>query len=241
MMPACISDVFVRTSTRRREIALDIELRGIAGADAVQFTAILLDEAGREERCFSTQAAVQAAEAQTITLAWPWPDPRLWDLEQPNLYVLRLSAEGCGLDPSAAYTQTFGFREFWIEGRRFFLNGAELRLRPVLAANLTDPQAIEAAIAGYRWAGFNIAEIWPGPEAERSAAVWCDVADRLGGALTGPAGPGGDALNARATGYIGGAVGTDSAGHSARAAIRLCTQNGPSGTCVDKTVEFTIP
>ena len=53
--------------------------------------------------------------------------------------------------------------------------------------------------------------------------------------------PGGDALNAGKTAFIGGTVGSDSAGHSARATIRLCTQNGPSGTCVDKTVDFTIP
>lgn len=53
--------------------------------------------------------------------------------------------------------------------------------------------------------------------------------------------PGGDTLNAGATGYIGGTVGSDNAGHSARATIRLCTQNGPSGTCVDKIVDFTIP
>jgi hypothetical protein len=52
---------------------------------------------------------------------------------------------------------------------------------------------------------------------------------------------GGDVLRVGKTAYIGGAVGSDNAGHSARATVRLCTQNGPSGTCVDKIVDFTIP
>jgi hypothetical protein len=53
--------------------------------------------------------------------------------------------------------------------------------------------------------------------------------------------PGADVLKVGTTAYIGGTVGTDNNGHSARATIRLCTQNGPSGSCVDKIVDFTIP
>ena len=45
----------------------------------------------------------------------------------PNLYTLRLKVNGAGLDDE--YDQTFGFREFWVEGRKFFLNGTEIRLR----------------------------------------------------------------------------------------------------------------
>ena len=46
---------------------------------------------------------------------------------QPNLYTLRLKVKGAGLDDE--YNQEFGFREFWVEGRKFFLNGTEIRLR----------------------------------------------------------------------------------------------------------------
>ena len=35
--------------------------------------------------------------------------------------------QGAGLDDE--YHQQFGFREFWVEGRKFFLNGLEIRLR----------------------------------------------------------------------------------------------------------------
>jgi hypothetical protein len=43
--------------------------------------------------------------------------------------------------------------------------------------------------------------------------------------------PGGDTLNAGATGYIGGTVGSDNAGHSARATIRLCRRMVLAAPC----------
>ena len=79
------------------------------------------------EKTFTADAAVEAKETQTLTLSWPWANPRLWDVGQPNLYTLRLKVKGAGLDDE--YNQEFGFREFWVEGRKFFLNGTEIRLR----------------------------------------------------------------------------------------------------------------
>jgi hypothetical protein len=35
--------------------------------------------------------------------------------------------------------QEFGFREFWIEGRKFFLNNTEIRLRPLTLGSSTPP------------------------------------------------------------------------------------------------------
>ncbi len=48
-------------------------------------------------------------------------------MDQPNLYTLRLKVTGAGLDDQ--YDQEFGFREFWIEGRQFYLNGTVIHLR----------------------------------------------------------------------------------------------------------------
>lgn len=53
--------------------------------------------------------------------------------------------------------------------------------------------------------------------------------------------PGGDVLNVGKTLYVGGAIGAGHGGHSARATIKLCTENGLGGTCVERTVNFTIP
>ncbi len=122
-----VSDVFVRCSTRKKDVSVDVELTGIRQAGRVQFVAEMLDEKGVLEKSFTAEANVEAKPTQTLTLSWPWIDPRLWDVGQPNLYTLRLRATGAGLDDE--YDQKFGFREFWVEGRKFFLNGTEIRLR----------------------------------------------------------------------------------------------------------------
>jgi beta-galactosidase len=124
---AQVTSVFVRTSTQSKNIALDVDLAGVRQAGRVQFTAEMLDEKGATEKTFTAEEPVEAKEVQTVTLSWPWADPRLWDVGQPNLYTLRLTVKGAGLDDQ--HNQEFGFREFWIEGRRFFLNGTEVHLR----------------------------------------------------------------------------------------------------------------
>lgn len=124
---ARVTDVFVRTSTRRQALTLDVELAGVTQSGQTKFVAQMLDEKGAVEKTFTADVAVEAQEVQTVTLSWPWTNPRLWDVGQPNLYTLRLTAQGAGLDDE--YEQGFGFREFWIDGRKFFLNGTEIRLR----------------------------------------------------------------------------------------------------------------
>ncbi|MGA3267404.1 MAG: beta-galactosidase [Verrucomicrobiota bacterium] len=122
-----VTDVFVRTSTRKKDVALDVELTGVKQAGQAQFVAEMLDGKGAVEKSFTADAAVEAKPVQTVTVSWPWADPRLWDEAQPNLYTLRLTVKGAGLDDE--YDQEFGFREFWVEGRQFYLNGTVIHLR----------------------------------------------------------------------------------------------------------------
>jgi beta-galactosidase len=124
---AHISDVFIRTSTRKNNIALDVDLSGLERADRVQFVADMLNDQNEVEKSFTQSVAVTAKSTQTVTVSWPWANPRLWDVDQPNLYTLRLSATGAGIDDQ--YDQKFGFREFWIQGRQFYLNGTQIHLR----------------------------------------------------------------------------------------------------------------
>jgi beta-galactosidase len=128
---ARVTDVFVRTSTRKKEISLEIELTGIKQAGQVQVVADMLNEKNEVEKSFTASTAVDATDSQSLDVSWPWADPRLWDVasdNQPaNLYTLRLKITGAGVDDE--YNQKFGFREFWIEGRQFYLNGAVVHLR----------------------------------------------------------------------------------------------------------------
>jgi len=163
-----ISDVFVQTSTRNKQVKLDVELADVTQNGQVQLVAEMVDEKGKIEQKFTGTANVQAKPIQTVQIQWDWKNPRLWDVGQPNLYTLKLAVKGSGIDTQ--YDQPFGFREFWIEGRKFFLNGTEFRLRPNLHSDTWEGGTVEVSdrlIDNYVKAGFNIAEIWPWNHDER--------------------------------------------------------------------------
>ncbi|EGK87987.1 beta-galactosidase [Microcoleus vaginatus PCC 9802] len=163
-----ISDVFVQTSTRKKQVKLDVELKDVAQNGQVELIAQMLDEKGKVEQKFTGTARVQAKPIQTVQVQWNWPNPRLWEVAQPNLYTLQLEVKGSGIDTQ--YDQPFGFREFWIEGRKFFLNGTEFRLRPNLHSDTWQGGTVEVSdrlIDGYVKAGFNITEMWPWNHDER--------------------------------------------------------------------------
>lgn len=198
-----ISDVFVQPSTRKKQIKLDIELIDVAQSGKVQLVAQLLDQNGKIEKEFTSSANVQAQRTQTLQPVWDWPNPRLWDVRQPNLYNLRLFVKGSGIQ--AEFNQPFGFREFWIEGRKFYLNGTEIRLRPILLEDEWQgwspgiPEAADRMIDGYFWAGFNIAQMWPWNHDERGRwhfrELFADRSDRKGFPIIAPA------LDATSKGY----------------------------------------
>ncbi len=163
-----ISDIFVQTSTRNKQVKLDVELKDVTQNGQVQLIAQMLDEQGKLEQKFTGTASVKAQQTQSIQVQWNWQNPRLWDTGKPNLYTLQLEVKGSGIDTQ--YNQPFGFREFWVEGRKFFLNGTEFRLRPNLHSDTWEGGTVEVSdklIDGYVKAGFNITEIWPWNHDER--------------------------------------------------------------------------
>ena len=193
---AYVSDVFVRTSVRKQQLMLDVEFANAAMHNEVRATARVFDQRGHpipDLKPLATVRKVEARRLQRRGFAWYWPEPRLWDLDQPNLYTLKLRVRGAGIDDE--YTQRFGFREFWIDGKRFFLNGTEIRLRPFHGHDekpiAGTRELIDAAIDGARWAGFNIQELWPWNHDERGAVhyreLWCTRADAKGWPMMGVA------------------------------------------------------
>ena len=93
---ARVTDVFVRPSTRNQDVSLDVELTGVKQTGPVQFVAEMLDETGTVEKSFTAEAAVEAKETQTLTLSWPWANPRLWDVGQPQPLHPPAESEGRG-------------------------------------------------------------------------------------------------------------------------------------------------
>ncbi len=167
---AHIVDLGVVPSVRKKKLFLNIELAHIQHAGEVIFKAAMHDESGKVETTLTGTARAEAKDYQVVQVAFDWPDPRLWDYKQPNLYTMHLSATGAGLNDE--YVQNFGFREFWIEGRKFFLNGSEIRLRPESVSSQykgTSNELIEK--------GTNYAHRWPWDQVRRGIVSDYDLAD----------------------------------------------------------------
>jgi beta-galactosidase len=185
---ARIEDVWVRTSVRKKELTVEADLVGIEKAGQAEFQAAILDGAGTEVKRFDFNAPIAAGDS-TVTMSWPWADPKLWDVGQPNLYTLRLSVKGQGLD--SGYSQAFGFREFWIEGRNFYLNNTPFRIRPTsslpegeYSPNNGNVAALTSAMKNLLDAGFNCVEFWPSDWTVRGTfnfhPLLCELSDRQG-------------------------------------------------------------
>lgn len=144
-----ISDVFVKPSVRKKELAVQCEL-----ADAPEGFKL-------EAVVWDGDKIVKRFTGSTPTFAGRWADPKLWDLDQPNLHRLSvrlLDARGKLLDETTPVT--FGFREFWIEGRDLILNGKRIHLRCLDSNNARDFATASLAVckttfARARALGFN--------------------------------------------------------------------------------------
>ncbi len=118
---------------------------------------------GRVEKEFTQDIALTGVAAETIKFKMPWRFPRLWDCENPNLYKLTAILYGPSnkvLD--SARPLDFGFREFWVQDGKFFMNGKETRLRMWTAPSFRrllsyygTPKGIKQYIAKVKQIGYN--------------------------------------------------------------------------------------
>lgn len=186
---AFIDDVFVITSIRENEVTIRVEVDGVPEGTELSLTAEMLDEKGKVEKSFRKKAPAPAPNTP-LEVSWDWADPRLWDLGEPHLYTLKLRVQGDGMDDT--YAQRFGFREFWIEGRDFFLNGRKVNFRPINPADgdATGNVALTRNhVRRYLEKGYNIGELWPIDHFQRGSLhyrdIWQEMADEEGFALIG--------------------------------------------------------
>ena len=169
-LAARVAGVAVEPSVRKKQLGLSVEINGHLDAGTVTATGHLLDESGKEERQFTADATCTAADNQTVTFTVPWANPRLWDIDKPNLYTLVLSLKAPGLEEESR--TTFGFREFWVDNRRFYLNGTPIRLRPTTGQDISSERPL----------GFNITIPSDTPSRQRSGedSDWYTKADQAG-------------------------------------------------------------
>ncbi len=119
---AYVDSVFIQPSVRNEELTVDIENAG----DVEQVHAVRLSffdgEARLGEQVFPAEG--QAGVRFTI----PWENPELWWPQTPKLYQLGIELLGANGQVIDSTQETFGFREVWIEGNDFYLNGKKIHL-----------------------------------------------------------------------------------------------------------------
>ncbi len=147
---ARISDIKIDTSVRKWEITIGAALQSLDVGGHYTLRARIMDN-GRIVREF-TSTAFKGGDLRSDRFAFSekWKPERLWDLHTPhNLYHLQLSLMEAGGKPlDIGHEVRFGFRELWIEGRDFFLNGTRIFLSSVPLDNAQ----VGAALASYEGA-----------------------------------------------------------------------------------------
>jgi beta-galactosidase len=147
---ARVADVRIDTSVRKGEIALSAALGGLA-ADAPYTLQVEIRDGDRVVRQFASKPfKVGDMEDGRIAVVEKWKPEKLWDTNTPqNTFTAQVSLLGPQdklLD--AALPLRFGFREFWIDGKDFFLNGTRI----YLSAEPLDSAQIGARSATYEGA-----------------------------------------------------------------------------------------
>ena len=147
---ARIGAVRIDTSVRNWKITFNAALQGLA-ADAKYALSRRVSDGNRTLVEFASQPFA-AGDLKDGRAAWSenWKPEKLWDIITPeNQYQAALSlvdANGKVLDTSLP--ARFGFRELWIEGRDFYLNGSRI----FLSAVPLDNAQVSAVVAGYEGA-----------------------------------------------------------------------------------------
>jgi len=122
-----ITDVKIDTSVRQWKLTVSARLNDLERTASYRLHAVVTDRGRTVHE--HTSDAFRASDLKDghFAFADDWHPDRLWDLNTPgNQYDLELSliADGTSRTLDAAHPVRFGFREFWIDGRDFRLNGS---------------------------------------------------------------------------------------------------------------------
>jgi beta-galactosidase/beta-glucuronidase len=144
---ARLGTVKIDTSFRQSEVTFRAGVKGLAAGSRYKLQA-RIKEQGRQITEFTgpTFADADVTNGYAMFTA-SWKPPKLWDIHTPeNQYDAQVSLlDAAGRAVDAAAPVRFGFREFWIQGRDFYLNGTRLFLSLVPLDNAQ----VGAALATY--------------------------------------------------------------------------------------------
>ncbi len=175
-----IEEVLISPSFRNKELEASVTINN-TGQRAVSFKLDGYVEKDKEKLLnMGTGILVKVAPGQkkVVKLKNKWKNPLLWSHEDPQLLYLvtRLESSGELID----YREDrFGFREFWAEGERFYLNGIPICLR-LSAIDIRVIFSMRGTASDcYRWVkdgNINTVRLHTRP----FPSEWYDIADEMG-------------------------------------------------------------
>lgn len=162
-LAGAVADAHIITSFRNKKIIVDAGLEFLPPGR--YFLEADIRDGEKIVKSFKSASFSVSGKAgvQRRQFEADWLAPKLWDTDAPhNLYsadVRLKKANGSLVD--ALYPQEFGFREFWIDGRNFYLNGSVIHLRSLVydgmkkSASLSFKDRMRFMSDFARQAGFN--------------------------------------------------------------------------------------
>jgi len=123
-----IDDVFVMPSVRQMKLDVQVTVKNDGQAVGSGLLRVAVVDEGKTVKEFKPLAVtVPAGQEKVVMFSEPFTDAQLWWPDRPKLYYAKVSLNK---DRQTQDEQSvrFGFREFWIDGRHFVLNGAIVTL-----------------------------------------------------------------------------------------------------------------
>jgi beta-galactosidase/beta-glucuronidase len=143
---ARIGDIKIDTSVRKGQIALAAALENLAPHKRYAIEATISDHGSPVKKFVSKPFEAGDLRGGRFELTEKWQPEKLWDLHTPqNVYDVAVALVEGDKVLDAALPVRFGFREFWIDGRDFYLNGTRI----FLSALPLDNAQVSALTAGY--------------------------------------------------------------------------------------------
>lgn len=126
--PLYIDNIQVVTSTRKQEISIKACIKNINTKSKAKVRFRIVEGATVVKEYTSGFYDFEPGKEVFVTYEDKWSDASLWSPENPNLYniLVEVLVDNKAVD---AYETKFGFREFWIEDYKFYLNGIRINLR----------------------------------------------------------------------------------------------------------------